>query len=52
MELRQELNNQRPRTAAGDINYDWEDEKIGLELDMEQLKSRCQIQEDEMINQT
>jgi hypothetical protein len=46
MELRQELNNQRPRTA-GIEGQEWEDEKIGLELQIEQLKARCHAMEDE-----
>jgi hypothetical protein len=51
MELKQELNNQRPRTAAGDGgDEDWEDEKIGLQLEIEQLQARCNAIEDESIN--
>ena len=44
--LRQELENQRPATAQ---SFDWEDEKVGYELQLEQKDVRINALEQEQV---
>ena len=45
-QLRQELENQRPQSAG---IADWEEEKIGFEIDIEQQKARINALETEQF---
>lgn len=46
-QLKNELQNQRPATAH--TNLEWEDEKIGLELQIDQNNARINALEQEAI---
>ena len=46
-QLRHEIENQRPQSAGF---QDWQEEKIGLELQLEQNKARVNALEDDQVN--
>ena len=46
-QLRHEIENQRPQSAGF---QDWQEEKIGLELQLEQNKARVNALEDVQVN--